>query len=296
MLKKLLPWVALALLPGYSYSDGIKPYTGYTGNAAANGLQWSMEDVLPTPPGLDIDNVIYRYTIQKQLEDTVSVNVQNENADGTGYIFRETDTWLPGSLSGTQINKVVPVVPMNREHWGDGSITVDGPGSVANPSVVYTYKVDPCYDPQYSPQCPGYEPPLDLVPDIDLSNIYTGLENADLNRKVDDDLIEKKDLEEEEDKEAKEKEELDSKERLEAALAAADTSALFANALAQAQMLEALNRATNMGTYYTTTIPGGTYRESVRLYDAQLPENINGLRNGLAQQLLHNKMVEMQYE
>jgi hypothetical protein len=31
------------------------------------------------------------------------------------------------------------------------------------------------------------------------------------------------------------------------------------------------------------------------LQDKQIPENKNGLRNGLAQQLLHEQMVDMQY-
>ena len=111
MLKKklLLAWVVL--LPSYSYSDSITPYYGYTGNAAAGGNTWSMGTVLPDPPGLDINGVIYNYTINKDVDDSVKVHVQNENALGTGYIFRETDQWNPGSLGGTQINKAVPVIP-----------------------------------------------------------------------------------------------------------------------------------------------------------------------------------------
>jgi uncharacterized membrane-anchored protein len=70
---------------------------------------------------------------------------------------------------------------------------------------------------------------------------------------------------------------------------------MFATALAQAQMLETLNLATNMNSYYATSIPGGVYKESVSLVDTKLPENRKGLRNGLAQQILHEKMVDMQY-
>lgn len=299
MLKKVLLLAGLVLLPGYCYSKSIVPYNGYTGNAAQDGLRWNMDNVLPSPPGLDIGNIIYNYTIEKEVDDTVSVHVQNENATGDGYVFRETDTWQPGSLGGTEINKVVPVVPaIPRDAWGDGSIEVEGPGYVRDPKVVYTYKVDPCYDPQFSPQCPGYEPPLHLIPEVDVDGLYSALddENVDLNRKVDDDLIAKKELNEEEDLEAKEKEELDRKERLEKALAAADNTLLFATALAQQQMLDALDRSVNMDTYRAAKIPGGTYNDSVSLNDTQLPDNKQGLRNGLAQQLLHDRMVDQQYQ
>ena len=123
MLKILPLTVALVFWPSYSFSESIAPYYGTTGNAASDGNSWSMDGVLPTPPGLDINGVIYDYTIQKNVDDSVNVHIQNENAVGTGYIFRETDEWLPGSLSGTEIRKVVPVVPgLNRELWGQGSI------------------------------------------------------------------------------------------------------------------------------------------------------------------------------
>jgi hypothetical protein len=298
VLKKKLLLVLAVLLPSYSYSDSIKPYYGNTGNAAASGLTWDMGNILPEPPGLDINAVIYNYTIQKQVEDAVTVNVQNENALGAGYIFRETDEWKPGSLGGTEINKVVGVPDIPREYWGDGSIDVQGNGSVTDARVVYSYRVDPCYDPQFDPSCPGYKVEIPEIPEVDLSSIYdaTNDPNVNLNRTVDDDLIEKKDLEEEADEEAETEEEKDSKERLEKALSAADNSAMFAQALANAQMLDAMNLATNMNAYYQSSIPGGTYAESVVLPDKQLPENRNGLRNGLAQQLLHEKMIEQQYK
>ena len=59
MLKKLLLTAVLVYLPSYSYSESISPYFGTTPNAAAGGHTWSMGTVLPTPPGLDINGVIY---------------------------------------------------------------------------------------------------------------------------------------------------------------------------------------------------------------------------------------------
>ena len=301
MLKKLLLSALVVWLPSYSYSDSITPYYGYTGNAAADGLTWSMGTVLPTPPGLDINGVIYNYTIGKEVDDSVKVHIQNENALGTGYIFRETDEWKPGSLGGTEINKVVPVVPgIPREAWGQGSIEVEGPGSVQDANVVYTYKVDPCFDPQFDPSCPGYKPPTPNIYEIDVANLYDATKdpNIDLDRSVNKDLIDKDDEDkksEEELAEEEAEEEKDRAERLEKALAEADNSAMFAEALAQAQMLASVNAATNITSYYGATIAGGVYQDSVVLQDKQLPENKNGLRNGFAQQLLHEKMVGMQY-
>ena len=283
-----------------------------TGNAAANGNTWSMGNVLPDATGLDINAVIYRYTIQKNVDDSTKVHVQNENATGTGYIFRETDEWLPGSLGGTEINKAVPVIPgIPREAWGNGSIEVEGNGSVSDATVLYNYRVNPCFDPQFDPNCPGYKAPTIEIPTVDLTTLYdaTSDENVNLDNTVNLDLIEsdeenkEEELSEEElaekenkEEELKEEKEKDKKDmRLEQALGAAGNSALFAEALAQSQILAAVNAATNMNSYYATSIPGGTYKDSVALVDKQLPNSKRGLRNGLAQQLLHNKMVDMQY-
>lgn len=288
-------WVAL--LPSYSYSEGISPYYGTTGNAVADqALRWSMNNVLPNPPGLEIDNVIYSYKIQKETGEWVTVHVYNETADGTGYIFRETDEWKPGSLSGTQINKVVGIGGIHRDAFGDGGIDIEGNGSITDPSVIYTYRVDPCYDPQFNPGCPGYKPIIPDTPEIDLANLYPEIsERTQFN--PDDELYEdEEELSDEEKAEKEAEEEKDRKERLEKALAAADNSAMFAQALAQGQLLQSINQATNMNSYYEQSIPGGTYKESIQLTDTQLPDNRRGLRNNLAQQLLHQQMVDSQYQ
>jgi len=287
-----------ALLPYYCYSESITPYYGQTGNAVTPEQKWVMENILPEAMGLDINAVLYNYTIQKPTDEQVDVTIHNENANGTGYIFREVDKWKPGSLSGTTIRKIVPVVPLNREFWGDGSIDVQGNGSVTDANVQYSYKVDPCYDPQSNPSCPGYEPYIPEIPEVDLDSIYSMIPE-DGNEQYEEDSnyedSEKEETEEEKEKREKE-EEKDSKERLEKALGAADNSAMFAQALANSQMLDAMNLAQNMNSYYSATINGGTYNETISLTDKQLPENKSGLRNGLAQQILHNKMVDMQYK
>ena len=99
MLRQLPLLVVLGCWAGYSYSESIAPYYGTTPNAAAGGNSWSMNNVLPSGvPGLDIDLVIYQYTPIKETQDDMIVHIQNENANGTGYVFRESDDW-----SGLQV-------------------------------------------------------------------------------------------------------------------------------------------------------------------------------------------------
>ena len=302
MLKRLSLLAGLALLCQSSYSDSIAPYYGHTGNTAANGHTWSMDSHLPTDiPGVDINAVIYRYTINKDVNDSVNVHVQNERANGTGYIFRETDSWLPGSLTGTQINKAVPVVPSNRSLWGDGSIEVDGAGSVSDASVIYNYRVDPCYNPQFDPNCPGYQKPVPTIVEVDPSTLYNVMddENIDLSQTVDSELIEvdeEEKLSEEELAEQEKEEKKDSTERLEKALAEAENSKMFADAFAQSQMLSAMNNLVGMQQQYSqVTIPGGEYRESVSLDGGNIPDNRAGRRLNLASDRLHKQMVDSQY-
>jgi hypothetical protein len=283
---------ALVFWPSYSSCNDLAPYHGTTGNAASNGHNWSMSDVLPTPPGLEINGVIYNYIIQKNVNDSVNVHVQNENADGTGYIFRETDQWKAGSLGGTEIRKAVPVIPgIGRDLWGDGSIEVEGPGSVEDANVIYTYKVDPCYDPQFNPGCPGYVP--DLPDPFNVDELYSLLnESIELaDNETDLDIYDDEEESSEEDEEDEEREKM----RLEAALSAVDNSEMFANAFAQAQILAAMNNAIQMSNYYAGNVPGGEYKDSQVLIDKKIDDNKKGLRNGLAQQLLHEEMVSMQY-
>lgn len=257
-----------------------------------------MGDILPDPPGLFVDNVIYTYRIDKETGDTVKVYVYNENANGTGYIFREKDEWVPGSLAGTQINKVVPLGRLHRDVFGDGGIDVEGNGSVYDANVVYTYRVEPCYDPQFDPNCPNYQIPIDIN-DIykgDDIKVYDAVESGDADRMDYEDKAEYKEeetLTEEEIAELEEDEEEDRNMRLEQALFEAGRAALFAEALAMSQLSNAAQ--INMNAYYDKSLQGGTYRDTIALIDRQLPENKRGLRNGLAQQLLHQEMVEMQY-
>jgi len=293
MLKKLLLMGVLVFWPSYCYSESIQPYFGTTPNAAAGGNTWIMNNVLPTPPGLDINGVIYNYTIQKDVNDSAKVHVQNENVNGTGYIFRETDEWQAGSLGGTEIRKVVPVIPnLARELWGNGSIEIEGNATVEDPNVVYMYKVDPCYDPQFDPNCPGYKVQIPEIEIVDIDSIYSSnSETIEIaTTETDYDIYEEDEL-----LESDEEDEEREKMRLEAALAAVDNSEIFANAFAQAQILISMNMAIQMNSYYAANIQGGVYNDSLTLVDKKIEDNKQGLRNGFAQQLLHEQMIQEQY-
>ena len=46
---------------------------------------------------------------------------------------------------------------------------------------------------------------------------------------------------------------------------------------------------------YQRALVGGDYSEGVVLKDARLPNNSRGLRVGMAQELLHQEMIMLQY-
>ena len=284
--------------PSYCYSDSIQPYYGTTPNAAAGGNTWSMNSILPTPPGLDINGVIYNYTINKDVNDQVDVYVGNENASGTGYIFREHDEWKPGSLGGTEIRKVVPVIPnIPRAAWGQGSIEVEGPGSVEDPNVVYMYKVDPCFDPQYDPNCPGYVVPMPPIVDVTIE-IYDATQDENVKLTSEElVLIEENEqvLEEKEEEEEEENEKRKREYRLQA-LADSQNAAML---VAENIRIQTMNQAMQVlvtNSYLQTSIPGGVYKENIQLVDTKINDNKKGLRNGFAQQILHELMISSQYE
>ena len=299
MLKKLLLLAALASWAGYCYSESIAPYFGTTPNAAAGGNTWTMDNVLPNGvPGVDINLIIYSYTPQKITADDMIVHIQNENASGTGYIFRESDDWS-GAPGGTEIRKVIPVVPSNRSLWGNGSIQVEGTGTVEDAFVFYNYKVDPCYNPQFDPNCPGYqlpEIPQIEIPVVDIE-IYDATQDEYVNLSNEETVLLEENEEVLEELDEEEEEEAEKKKRAYrlAALEASNAALLFAETARIDQMNQIAQQAVDR-LYVPKTINGGVYNDALVMQDKQLPTNPRGLRNGFAQQLLHEKMVEMQYK
>lgn len=286
-LRHCLAVLVLLLCSSYSYSEEV---FGTTQNAAANGLNWVMTDVLPKEAGLIVNSVIYRYTAVKDPQTGMIVYVQNENAQGPGYIFRSKDDWT--GIPGNTINKVVGVNSVPRELWGDGSIEVEGEGSVINPSVVYGFQYDPCFDPQSSPDCPGYKDPFlmnIMEPEI-VDPLDDDLLQAELDRKA---TLRDEDQEERDRRNAKSKGEKEGKESLEQLLGIVNDTLLAAEAQALAAELMAMSLIPQ--TYFTE-LPDSKYEETVVLKDSQFPKNPRSRNLGLAQQLLHERLVNSQYE
>lgn len=248
-----------------------------------------MTEVLPQQAGLTVNSVIYRYTAVKDPATGMVVYVQNENAQAPGYVFREKDDW--SGIPGNTINKVVPVGNIPGELWGDGSIQVEGEGSVINPQVAYGFQYDPCFDPQTSPDCPGYKDPFLLG--VMEPEIVDPLDN-DL---IQDELDRKANLsdEDQEDRDRKRMKD-DEKEEdvsLEDVLGIVNQTLLAAEAAAKAAELVGMNYIPQ--SYYVE-LPGGEIKDAVVLTDGKLPENPRARRLGFAQQKLHDELVNSQYE
>jgi hypothetical protein len=69
---------------------------------------------------------------------------------------------------------------------------------------------------------------------------------------------------------------------------------MTAQAVAAADKLIAMNN--HIQNYQAVEMRGGQYKEEASMTDTKLPENRKGLRVGLAQQILHEEMVQSQYQ
>jgi len=271
----------------YSLSNYIY---GTTNNAANAGLTWGMPALFPEANSLSVNGVFYQYTPEKNKADDMLVHVQNKNVGSAGYIFRETDDWS-GRAGGTPIRKVVGVDNVPQALWGDGSIEIEGTGTVADASVVYSYKYDDaCATPLSAPSCPGYAAAILKTLPTQTTEVYDPLADALVKDVLDEKVVVK-----DKDEDSKDEEEEEDNDRLEKALSAVDNNVLLANAVAQAQMMDALALAINIDSYYLKDLEGGVYEDTQTLVSEQMPDNKKGARVGLAQQIKHDQMVDMQY-
>jgi len=276
--------LSLVLLPSYSYSE---PYTyGATGNAASGALGWSMDSILPSIAGVDINGLLYRYTTVKDPDADMKVHVGNHNANGDGYTFRETDDW--SGVPGNTIVKSFPLSNIPASKWGTGFIEVEGEGTVKDAVVIYNYRLDRCYDPQSDPTCAGYVKPMPVLPEV---VVYDALEDGAVV-----DTLEVDEFQYDEDgKLILDEEEEEEETRIEMGLTASANALTLFKVQNQSDIILALNKQTNINMYYNAKINGGTLNDAAGLKDGTIPDNKKALRNNLAQQVLHEKMVNMQY-
>ena len=281
---------AVILLALYSTESHSEYLYGISGNMAGVGHTWGMSNIGPSSSqGLRINGVYYQYTPIKNTEDDMLVHVRNKKFGSAGeYIFSETDDWsgLPG---GIPITKGFNIDNLPIELWGDGSIDVEGTGSVVDANVIYTYKYNnDCLTPMSDPSCPGYTDAVLALMNNATIEAYDPMSDENISDVMD----EKADIEDDD----ADQEEDEDKDRLEKILSSVDDPVLSANVTAQNLLMFAMSRNSNLNPYYDKRLEGGVYKETIVLDGGNLPDNKKGARAGLAQQLLHTKMVSMQYD
>jgi hypothetical protein len=246
-----------------------------------------MPSLFPNVAGIDINGLIYKYTTVKNPDDDMKVHVGNKNASGNGYTFRETDDW--SGVAGNTIIKSFSLSNIPLANWGAGFIEVEGKGKVKDAVVVYSYRVDRCYDPQSDPSCAGYTEPIPDIPEVE---IYNALEDEYVLKAINTDT----DFEYDEDGNIIEEEEEEEEDtRIEMGLTASANALTLLNKQGQDDIIMTINKQTNINMYYNASINGGTLNDAAGIKDGTIPDNKKALRNNLAQQILHEQMIDMQY-
>lgn len=249
-----------------------------------------MTDVLPPSAGVTINNLFYRYTIQKDPNSDATVTVRNANPIDGGYIFSETDDW--SGREGATIQKFFPLNDIDKQFWGNGEILLEGEGTIFNPDVRYGYKLDPCYEPLSSPECPGFD--AALYDWLKLNGLLDGAEPIDpYNSKEVQDAL---DNEVEIDEDDKYKEEtIQTEDEEKRRKLAGDNSALMAEAAAKQALFDAMANMPQFNDYLTMNIDGKEYIETVELKDGTLPDNRRAFGR-LANDGKFNEIVRSQYD
>jgi len=282
-------------LPYYS-AEADTTY-GVTNNAVNDGLTWSPVDVLPdfSSPNvsLQVNGVTYYYVMSKDPTSDATVYVRNEDAVNGGYVFEEVDDW--SGLPGNSILKNFRFTGIPGEQWGDGSITVEGDGTVTDASVIYLYRMDVdetdiiCTNPLADPNCPGF-----------LDAVYKYVSSVEY-LEPDDEFYEFwLAIQEEREVEVKEEEiiieEDEEEETLELVLRVDPKVGGLVNLDRQEEMLRKLNPEPFFQPYYQVE-----YQELIEypdkhvMQDTVLPDNNRALRQ-LANEAKHYSMVRSQYD
>ena len=286
-------WVVLLAL-FYCFNAQANDYTfGVSNNAAAFGNTWSM-----TPKylgvngvdGMEINGIIYQYTAVKDKDDDFTVTIQNEK-EGGGYVFKDTEDW--SQKYGMTIRKAfaMPYTPLAIFKEDGGAIVTTGTGSVENPQVVYLHRFNRCFDSQSDPNCSGYVTPLPPPPPkFDLYDALDDESVTNATKETDQDLID----EDEKEEESEEKEE--EEENLETLLAVGENPLTMADDFTQSSIIAQMNAALNISSYYAAKIPSTIYNERLVMKDQKSLGNNKRILRSLAQDQLHNQMVEAQYQ
>ena len=280
-------------LPSYSAADTVY---GVTNNAINGGLTWSPVDVLPdfSSPNvsLQVNGVTYYYVMSKDPAADATVYVRNEDAINGGYVFEEVDDW--SGLPGNSILKNFRFDGIPGEQWGNGSITVDGDGTVSDASVIYLYRMDVdetniiCTNPLADPNCPGF---LDA-----LYKYLEGLEYVDPEDEFYEYWLEMQEGRQIENENEKVEIVEDEEEDLEKSMQTDPDVGGFIDGFIQQGLLQQLANDPLIQPYYEVDYPEVlVYEDTLQLEDTSLPDNNRALRQ-LASDAKHYSMVRSQYD
>jgi len=286
-------WVA-----SYSYCYSDTTYAS-TNNAAQNGLRWALTNILPdfSQPYMtvEINGLTYKYTMVKEKDADATVTLSHDDLANPGEkIFENTDDW--SQLHGGTIRKFFRFGYSNANRWGEGSLDIDGEGSIEDPYVIYNYKMvidetlEKCYlTPLADPICPGYDDALsDYISNLQAPTVDDPFYDEWVQANLADEAEKPKEEEIEEIEEEKEEESLEEQLGGETLEAMVDTSE-------QASILAELAQTPKLDQYYATSLQGGVYEETLKLPSISYPDNRRALRN-LASDANHKTMVRSQYE
>ena len=253
-----------------------------------------MANILPNQTGLTIEGIFHEYTITKPESANATVDIKNENASGIGYIYNHSDNW--NGIVGNTKKRYDPIASSLGMLWGDGSISVDGTGSLTDVSVLYHYKFDPCAVPLSDPSCEGYQDALlKYLMDNNLINNNPSVDDPYYSDIIQFQLDQKIEQEELELAEAKIEEEAEEEVTLEDALSVTDGAAsIIENPEKQLKMLQEMSGVAKIEMYYQVTIDGGIYEDTITLDGGDLKDNWKALKH-LTQNSVHRKMVREQY-
>lgn len=298
MTRSRLSWAAVLWVASYSYCYSDTTYAS-TNNAAQQGLRWVMTNILPdfSQPFMtvEINGLTYQYTMVKEKDDDAVVTMSNDDLANPGQkIFENEDDW--SQLHGGTIRKFFRFGYTNANRWGEGSLEIEGEGSIEDPYVIYNYKMvidetlEKCYlTPLADPICPGYENALaDYIANLEAPEVDDPFYDEWVQANLDTEAEKPKEEEIEEVEEEKEEESLEEQLGGETLEAMVDTSE-------QASILAELAQVPKLDQYYATSLQGGVYEETLVLPSTNYPDNRRALRN-LASDANHRTMVRSQYE
>ena len=290
---------AVLSVASYSYCYSDTTY-GVTNNAARDALAWAMGSVLPdSSPAyitVEVNGLHYQYTMVKDPAADATVTIANEDTANPGSnIFEHTDDW--NQKHGGTIRKFFRFGYTDSSRWGEGSIKVEGEGTIVDPFVIYNYKqvvdedMQKCMSQLADPSCPGYEAALaEYLANLNEAPMpedpfYDEWVQASLTEESEKPKEEEVEIEEEEEKEESLEQQLGGENTLEALV---DTST-------QGAILIELAQTPKLNPYYAVDIKGGVYEETLTLPTTDYPDNRRALRN-LASDANHRTMVRSQYE